>query len=83
MGTVIRLSTSVVDKPGASVWISTKGGANSGNTSSGSSSAERMPTTIKTIATAMTRTRKRSEVETSHVISSLQIPCRRVPPHLP
>ena len=34
-GTVTRLSTSSVDRPGASVWISTSGGANSGNTSSG------------------------------------------------
>ena len=34
-GTLIRLSTSSVDRPGASVWISTSGGANSGNTSSG------------------------------------------------
>ena len=34
-GMVTRLSTSSVDRPGASVWISTSGGANSGNTSSG------------------------------------------------
>ena len=32
-GTLIRLSTSSVDSPGASVWISMRGGANSGNTS--------------------------------------------------
>ena len=32
---VTRLSTSSVERPGASVWISTSGGANSGNTSSG------------------------------------------------
>ena len=34
-GIVTRLSTSSVDRPGASVWISTIGGANSGKTSSG------------------------------------------------
>ena len=34
-GTLIRLSTSSVERPGASVWTSIKGGANSGKTSSG------------------------------------------------
>ena len=34
-GTLTRLSTSSVERPGASVWISTSGGANSGKTSSG------------------------------------------------
>ena len=34
-GTLTRLSTSSVDSPGASVWTSTSGGANSGKTSSG------------------------------------------------
>src|SRR5262249_164084 len=35
IGEVRRLSTSGVDNPGASVWISTNSGENSGNTSSG------------------------------------------------
>ncbi len=35
IGTLTSDSTSGVDSPGASVWISTSGGANSGNTSSG------------------------------------------------
>ena len=34
-GTLMSASTSSVDSPGASVWTSTLGGANSGNTSSG------------------------------------------------
>ena len=42
-GMLIRLSTSSVDSPGASVWISTSGGANSGKTSSGVVSSVRMP----------------------------------------
>ena len=36
-GTLTRLSTSSVDSPAHSVWISTSGGANSGKTSSGMS----------------------------------------------
>ncbi len=42
-GTLTRLSTSSVDSPGASVWISTSGGANSGKTSSGAFCAARTP----------------------------------------
>ena len=42
-GSEIRLSTSSVDSPGASVWISTLGGANSGNTSIGALPAVRRP----------------------------------------
>ncbi len=34
-GTLTKASTSSVERPGASVWISTSGGANSGKTSSG------------------------------------------------
>jgi hypothetical protein len=34
-GSVTRFSTSAEVRPGASVWISMSGGANSGNTSSG------------------------------------------------
>ena len=42
-GTLTSASTSSVESPGASVWISTRGGANSGNTSSGAFWAARMP----------------------------------------
>ena len=42
-GTLIRLSTSSVERPGASVCTSTRGGANSGNTSSGAVRAVRTP----------------------------------------
>ena len=48
-GTLTRLSTSSVDSPGASVWISTRGGANSGKTSRAARWAVRTPTIIKTI----------------------------------
>src|SRR5271168_3653867 len=67
-GMLIRLSTSSVDKPGASVWISTSGGANSGKTSSGVFSNVRTPNTISTTQAANTITRKRSEVDTSQVM---------------
>ena len=36
-GTVTRASTSAAESPSATVWISTRGGANSGNTSTGMS----------------------------------------------
>ncbi len=68
IGTVTSASTSVVDRPGASVWISTSGGANSGNTSSGTSSAVCTPTTISTAAAASTSTRNRSDAETNQLI---------------
>ena len=42
-GTLTSASTSSVDSPGASVWISTSGGANSGKTSSGAFCAVRTP----------------------------------------
>ena len=67
-GTLTRLSTSSVESPGASVWISTSGGANSGKTSSGACRAVRTPTTISTTDSASTSTRSRSEVETSQFI---------------
>ena len=51
-GTVTRLSTSSVERPGASVWISTSGGANSGNTSSGVLQPRAVPATISTTASA-------------------------------
>ncbi len=67
-GTLIRLSTSSVDSPGASVWISIKGGANSGNTSRGAFRARWMPTIISTIDSASTITRIRNDVETIQFI---------------
>ena len=70
-GTLIRLSTSSVESPGASVWISTNGGANSGKTSSGAFRAVRTPTIISTIDSASTSTRSRSEVETSQFIMAV------------
>ena len=69
-GTVTRLSTSPVDSPGASVWISTSGGANSGKTSSGVSSAARVPAIISTTARATTTKRRRSDDSTSRRIMS-------------
>ena len=64
-GTVTRLSTSSVESPGASVWTSTSGGANSGNTSSGARRIDRDPTTSSTTHSASTTTRRRTEVEMS------------------
>src|SRR4051812_9107035 len=61
-GTLIRLSTSSVESPGASVWISTSGGANSGKTSSGAFRAAWTPTMIRTTERARTRIRARSAV---------------------
>ncbi len=67
-GTLMSASTSSVDSPGASVWISTRGGANSGNTSRGAFLAFSMPTTISTTDRASTSTRSRSDVATSQFI---------------
>ncbi len=67
-GTLIRLSTSSVESPGASVWISIRGGANSGKTSSGACRARWMPTIISTIDSASTMIRSRSDVETIQFI---------------
>ena len=54
-GTLMSASTSELESPGASVWISTSGGANSGNTSNGASLAALMPTTIRMIESATVR----------------------------
>ena len=62
--TVTRLSTSSVERPGASVWISTRVGANSGKTSSGVVRTSRTPTIISTTAAARVATRSRNAVET-------------------
>ncbi len=64
-GTLMSASTSELESPGASVWISTSGGANSGNTSNGASLAVLMPTTIRMIESATTGSRSRSEAAIS------------------
>src|SRR5271163_3349459 len=78
-GMLIRLSTSSVDKPGASVWISTSGGANSGKTSSGVVSSVRTPNTISTTQAAKTITRNRSDVDTSQVMQNYFLKSNSVP----
>ena len=80
-GTVTRLSTSPVERPGASVWISTSGGANSGNTSSGVFCAAREPATIRTSASATTTKRRRSERSTSHRIMGAYFPAPNSTPN--
>ncbi len=70
-GTLIRLSTSSVESPGASVWISIRGGANSGKTSRGAFLARWMPTIISTIDSASTSIRSRSDVETIQFIMAV------------
>ena len=81
IGTVTRLSTSSVERPGASVWISTMGGANSGNTSSGTSRPARMPRTTSSAARASTRTRWTSAKRTrpASISAPPRTRCRRVP----
>src|SRR6266511_4193466 len=64
----MRLSTSAVERPGASVWISTSGGANSGKTSSGVVRMTRTPTIISATASATMMTRIWREVETIQFI---------------
>ena len=59
-----------VERPGASVWISTSGGANSGKTSSGVSCAAREPTTSSTTASATTTRRSRRACSTIQRIMS-------------
>src|SRR5262245_34998127 len=73
MGVEMRLSTSAVERPGASVWISTSGGANSGKTSSGVERMARTPKIIRATASATTMTRKRREVETIQFICRFQV----------
>jgi hypothetical protein len=54
MGTVINDSTSAADNPRQAVWISTRGGENSGNTSTGIACNWPVPKTIIATARAMT-----------------------------
>ncbi len=52
---VMRLCTSSADSPIASVWTSTTGGANSGNTSTGALRSWAAPKTISAAAMPSTR----------------------------
>ena len=54
---VIRLSTSLADSPIASVWTSTTGAANSGNTSTGMFRSPTAPNATSAAATPTTRKR--------------------------
>ena len=83
-GTVTSASTSLVDRPGASVCTSTSGGANSGNTSSGVVRSVLTAPTTSSTAKAATTIRFRSESATSQRISvRLRIPSRIAPRHRP
>ena len=53
-GTVTSSSTSEVDRPTQAVWITTRGGANSGNTSTRICGRATMPRTISTTEAATT-----------------------------
>ena len=63
-GMATSASTSVAENPGASAWTSTIGGANSGKTSSGASSADHTPIRLTTPAKRNTTVRWRSESAT-------------------
>src|SRR5918998_1795654 len=58
IGTVINCSTSLEELPSAMVWISTRGGANSGNTSTSVSGIRTNPRAIMAAATNSTIQRK-------------------------
>ena len=73
-GTLMSASTSELESPGASVWISTSGGANSGNTSNGASFAALMPTAIRMTDSATTGSRSRSEAAINPRISYFPTP---------
>jgi hypothetical protein len=76
-GSVTRLSTSAEVNPGASVWISTSGDANSGNTSSGTSRERRTPNPTRVSARATTRTRSRIALDTGpNMVRRSWITCR-------
>src|SRR5262245_45541117 len=59
MGSVTSCSTSVAERPGASVWTTTCGGANSGNTSSFECRVAYKPPTKSSTARTTTTTRLR------------------------
>ena len=57
-GTVTSCSTSEVDRPTHAVWMTTRGGANSGNTSTRIWDSEVKPSTISTTDAATTMKRR-------------------------
>ncbi len=67
-GTVISCSTSLADRPSASVWISTVAGVKSGRTSTGMSRSCETPTIITAAAAATTISRNRTDEPTIHRI---------------
>ncbi len=68
-GTVTSCSTSEVDSPTQAVWITTRGGANSGKTSTLVSCSEPTPITVTARPAAATRYRKRRLLATTQRIS--------------
>ncbi len=56
IGTLTSDSTSSADSPGASVWTSISGGANSGKTSNGTERTARAPTATNTTVSTTTTT---------------------------
>ncbi len=70
IGTVISCSTSLEELPRAMVWISTRGGANSGNTSTLVSGICTNPIAITPAAQNNTIQRSRRLVATTHRITA-------------
>src|SRR5918997_7143801 len=70
IGTVTSSSTSAEELPSAIVWISTCGGANSGNTSTLAPGISNAPNTMSAVATKMTSQRNRRLRETIQRISA-------------
>src|SRR5439155_17158543 len=77
-GMVTSDSTSDADRPGASVWITTWGGANSGKTSIGAPAAARMPKKRSDAARANTISRLEREKPTRRVNTSISLGVRAV-----
>src|SRR5215207_1683209 len=72
-GTVINSSTAEADRPMETVWTSTLGGANSGNTSIAESFIRAMPKIISTAARKTTRYLYRKLVATIHLMRHLLV----------
>jgi len=80
IGVVISSSTSVEELPMAIVWISTRGGANSGKTSTDALRRSRKPRTI-TVAAANSTSQRNFRLEATIVrIISDQLPTQRPTP---
>src|SRR3990172_1765069 len=75
-GTVTSSSVSLADSPRVMVWISTRGGANSGKTSTGESRSCRMPMAISAAAPATTRNRNLMLDPTSQRIMAGGVPSK-------